>query len=219
MAGVDELCILQPHQSSTTIVTSNGMKIRSSIITQVHLFAPFTAMIISVVFIIIHMNVGTTAAEMANRVEMSVDVEIPGLDFFINKKQGLCNDNLREDCEDLAERIGTASEECLNGAEEDGICGLEEGERIIDDHPCSCASSQKITDEGVSWEEENWLAQYGQVSEATEISDLDAQIADLWDWEIMQENGKDGKSTVVRLAGRLVKSLSRLHPSVSSGRV
>ncbi|CAI9112613.1 OLC1v1013081C1 [Oldenlandia corymbosa var. corymbosa] len=213
--------------------------------------------------------------DQANRVEMSVDVEIPGLDCFIDKKQGLCNDNLREDCEDPVERIGTASVECLNddlgyvknqtteslappsewledtlidlylsgypnqaattpsdevpivnsldaakdGEEENGICGLEEGERIIDDHPGSCASSQKITDEGVSLEEENWLAQYGQVTEATEISDLDAQIVDLWDWEIIRENRKDGKTMVVRLVGRLVKSLSKLHPSVSSGRV
>lgn len=72
---------------------------------------------------------------------------------------------------------------------------------------------------GTSCEEERWLAQYGQVTEASEESGLDIQIVDLWDWEMIRGTRKDGKSKVTRLVGRLVKGSSKLHPSVPSGRV
>lgn len=72
---------------------------------------------------------------------------------------------------------------------------------------------------GASWEEENWRAQYGQVTEPNEELDLDIQTVDLWDWEMIRGRKKNGKRQVARLVGRLVKSLSKLHPSVPSGAI
>ncbi|KAL3512781.1 hypothetical protein ACH5RR_025498 [Cinchona calisaya] len=96
---------------------------------------------------------------------------------------------------------------------------LEEGEFIPDDDFGSNDSSRNIIDEGASWEEESWRAQYGQVNEPNEELTLDIQIVDLWDWEMVRGTGKDGKRQVARLVGRLVKSPSRLHPSLPSGRI
>lgn len=40
---------------------------------------------------------------------------------------------------------------------------------------------------------------------------------DLWDWAVVRASGKDGKSEVVRLIGRLVKRSAKLHPSMPAG--
>ncbi|EPS60288.1 hypothetical protein M569_14516, partial [Genlisea aurea] len=73
---------------------------------------------------------------------------------------------------------------------------------------------------GVSEEEENWRAQYGQVSHqsTTEDRTLHLQAVDLWDWSLVKELRKDGKKEVSRLIGMLTKRTAKLHPSVSSAR-
>ncbi|CDP16957.1 unnamed protein product [Coffea canephora] len=95
---------------------------------------------------------------------------------------------------------------------------LEEGEWIPDDLG-SIDLSRNITDEGASWEEDNWQAQYGQVTEPYEELALDIQMVDLWDWKMIRETrtSKGGKHSIAKLVGRLVKSSSKLHPSVPSG--
>ncbi|KAL6583769.1 hypothetical protein OROMI_003058 [Orobanche minor] len=106
----------------------------------------------------------------------------------------------------------------LNG--DDGTEELEEGEWVPDDPDFWNNLSEKILGEGVSEEEENWRAQYGQVSKVDEsdkewMSDL--QMVDLWDWGLVKGTKKDGKTEVARLVGRLTKRSIKLHPSVPLG--
>ncbi|XP_057806139.1 uncharacterized protein LOC131021074 isoform X2 [Salvia miltiorrhiza] len=99
----------------------------------------------------------------------------------------------------------------------DDIEELEEGEWIPDDPDFWRNFSDKIVDEGTSEEEENWRAQYGQVSRPDEEWMSGVQMVDLWDWALVRGTKKDGKSEVFRLVGRLRKPSSKLHPSVPSG--
>lgn len=69
---------------------------------------------------------------------------------------------------------------------------------------------------GISWEEENWRAQYGQVTEQIQVSVLDIQAIDLWDWEMVKKTTKSRKNGVCKLVGRLVKCTNMLHPSLAS---
>ncbi|KAK4800178.1 hypothetical protein SAY86_025543 [Trapa natans] len=96
--------------------------------------------------------------------------------------------------------------------EENEVYELEEGEWIPED---DFDPSNSI--EGVSEEEENWRAQYGQVTQSQNERVLDFLVIDLWDWKMVREAGKNGKSQVSRLIGRLVKQNVKLHPSVPSG--
>ncbi|KAI5674006.1 hypothetical protein M9H77_14370 [Catharanthus roseus] len=104
-----------------------------------------------------------------------------------------------------------------NGAGENDIYNeLEEGEWIPDESHGSTDTCGTMPDEGVSWEEENWLAQYGQVTEQNEESVSNIQVIDLWDWEMVREATKNTKVSVSKLVGRLVKGSSKLHPSLPS---
>ncbi|GMP33824.1 hypothetical protein CsSME_00006972 [Camellia sinensis var. sinensis] len=94
---------------------------------------------------------------------------------------------------------------------------LEEGEWIPDEDHGVNDSSETISDEGASWDEENWRAQYGQVIRSGEESVPDFKVIDLWDWSIVTRTRKDGKNQVARLVGRLVRQCARLHPSMPSG--
>ncbi|KAL0441022.1 UNVERIFIED_CONTAM: hypothetical protein Sradi_0041100 [Sesamum radiatum] len=100
---------------------------------------------------------------------------------------------------------------------DDDIEELEEGEWIPDDPDFWRNLDEKILDEGISQEEENWRAQYGQVSQLDEEWMSDLQSVDLWDWALVRGTRKDGKTEVARLVGRLRKRSSKLHPSVPSG--
>ncbi|EYU22163.1 hypothetical protein MIMGU_mgv1a011752mg [Erythranthe guttata] len=71
---------------------------------------------------------------------------------------------------------------------------------------------------GVTEEEENWRAQYGQVIQLDKESiSTDLQTVDLWDWGLVKGTKKDGQSEIARLVGKLRKPSTKLHPSVSSG--
>lgn len=70
---------------------------------------------------------------------------------------------------------------------------------------------------GISQEEENWRAQYGQVCEIDEEWMSNLQAVDLWDWALVRGTKKDGKTEVSKLVGRLTKRSSRTHPSVPAG--
>ncbi|KAL1568248.1 hypothetical protein AAHA92_03640 [Salvia divinorum] len=94
---------------------------------------------------------------------------------------------------------------------------LEEGEWIPDDPDFWRNFSDKIVDEGTSEEEENWRAQYGQISRPEEEWMSCVEMVDLWDWALVRGTKKDGKTEVFRLVGRLRKPSSKLHPSVPSG--
>ncbi|CAL5372719.1 unnamed protein product [Camellia sinensis] len=94
---------------------------------------------------------------------------------------------------------------------------LEEGEWIPDEDHGVNDSSESISDEGASWDEENWRAQYGQVIRSGEESVPDFKVIDLWDWSMVTRTRKDGKNQVARLVGRLVRQSARLHPSMPSG--
>lgn len=101
----------------------------------------------------------------------------------------------------------------FQGAGDSDTYELEEGEWIPED----CPSTGNMTDEGISWEEENWRAQYGQVTEQNLVSVSDIQIIDLWDWEMVKDTTKSKKNGVCKLVGRLVKCSNKLHPSLASG--
>ncbi|XP_058194118.1 uncharacterized protein LOC131310885 isoform X1 [Rhododendron vialii] len=94
---------------------------------------------------------------------------------------------------------------------------LQEGEWIPDEDPGVNDSSGIVSDEGTSWEEENWHAQYGQVVRSGEESVPDFQAIDLWDWAMVRGTRRDGKNQVVRLVGRLMRQSARLHPSMPLG--
>ncbi|KAH6809444.1 hypothetical protein C2S51_027227 [Perilla frutescens var. frutescens] len=100
---------------------------------------------------------------------------------------------------------------------DDDIDELEEGEWIPDDPDFWRNFSEKIVDEGISEEEENWRAQYGQVSQPDAEWMSGLELVDLWDWALVRGTKKDGKTEVSRLVGRLRKRSSKLHPSVPSG--
>lgn len=102
---------------------------------------------------------------------------------------------------------------------DDDIQELEEGELIPDEPNCLTDFCSTIADEGISLEEENWRAQYGQVTQPNEEWISDLHMVDLWDWALVKGTGKDGKGEVARLVGRLKKRSSKLHPSISSARV
>ncbi|CAH9090244.1 unnamed protein product [Cuscuta europaea] len=99
----------------------------------------------------------------------------------------------------------------------DDMYELEEGEWVPDDHLVSSCSNENALDEGISLEEENWQAQYGQVTRADEDSLLsDIQVIDLWDWSLVKRRRKEKKHKVAVLVGRLAKRSTKLHPSMPS---
>ncbi|KAA8542269.1 hypothetical protein F0562_023595 [Nyssa sinensis] len=104
-----------------------------------------------------------------------------------------------------------------DGAGNDELYELEEGEWIPDDSYGATDSSGSVLDEGTSWDEENWRAQYGQVIESGEESLPNFPVVDLWDWAMVTGTRKDGKGQVARLVGRLVRRSVKLHPSMPSG--
>ncbi|XP_020589576.1 uncharacterized protein LOC110030922 isoform X4 [Phalaenopsis equestris] len=63
-----------------------------------------------------------------------------------------------------------------------------------------------------SKEEENWHAQYGQVTCRADDDLPPFFVVDLWDWEMIMETVKN--SYVSRLMGRVTKRSSKLHPSI-----
>lgn len=79
------------------------------------------------------------------------------------------------------------------------------------------ATTDSSVDEGASWDEENWRAQYGQViQEEAELSSWIPAV-ELWDWSLVKETQKELNYEVVRLVGRLVRPSHKLHPSVPPG--
>ncbi|KAL7098440.1 hypothetical protein ACP275_09G018100 [Erythranthe tilingii] len=125
----------------------------------------------------------------------------------------------RTNCGDDSDMTMAAASNCadeLNGDED--IEELEEGEWVPDDPDFWRNFSDKILAEGVTEEEENWRAQYGQVSQLDkERISSDLQTVDLWDWGLVKGTKKDGQSEIARLVGKLRKPSTKLHPSVSSG--
>lgn len=70
--------------------------------------------------------------------------------------------------------------------------------------------------EGVSKDEDNWKAQYGQVTNYAEETIPKVPVVDIWDWSTVSEFRTGRKGKVTRLVGRLVRKSAKLHPSVSS---
>ncbi|OVA19882.1 G-patch domain [Macleaya cordata] len=101
---------------------------------------------------------------------------------------------------------------------------IEEGEIISKDLQDAAETSGRVSDEGTSWDEENWRAQYGQVIQSgEEVVPLSFRVVDLWDWAMVREtikkkkHGRKKKYQVARLVGKLVKPSTKLHPSMPSG--
>ncbi|KAF9626627.1 hypothetical protein IFM89_037420 [Coptis chinensis] len=119
--------------------------------------------------------------------------------------------------------VGCDSDLLVNGEESDSTREIEEGEWIVEDLQDATESSGRLSDEGISWDEENWRAQYGQVVQSGEDDILDSSIIDLWDWEmftntvVKKKCGKKKKRQLSRLIGKLVKPSTKLHPSMPSG--
>ncbi|PKA63906.1 hypothetical protein AXF42_Ash004916 [Apostasia shenzhenica] len=76
-------------------------------------------------------------------------------------------------------------------------------------------SNDGVSSKCFSLEEENWQAQYGQVTQVADEDFPPFSIIDLWDWEMIRETKR--KCDVMRLIGRLVRRSSTLHPSVPAG--
>ncbi|KZV52171.1 hypothetical protein F511_07126 [Dorcoceras hygrometricum] len=93
----------------------------------------------------------------------------------------------------------------------------EEGEWIPDDPNFLSNLIKYNSDEGMSQtqEEENWRAQYGQASQIDDrMSNI--HVVDMWDWALVKETKKDGKTEVSRLVGRLLKHSLKFHPALPS---
>ncbi|KAL5544616.1 hypothetical protein UlMin_008400 [Ulmus minor] len=94
---------------------------------------------------------------------------------------------------------------------------LEEGEWFPEDYHGITETSENVSEEGASWDEENWKAQYGQVIRYSEEPIPLVPVMDLWDWALVKGSKKDGKGEVMRLVGRLMRKSAKLHPSMPSG--
>ncbi|KAK8655918.1 hypothetical protein V6N13_108482 [Hibiscus sabdariffa] len=99
----------------------------------------------------------------------------------------------------------------------DEVYELEEGEWIPEENCGYAESSGVVPYEGDTWDEENWRAQYGQVTHCKEELMPEFPVVDLWDWSMVTRPKEDGKNQVARLIGRLVKPSAKVHPSVPSG--
>ncbi|KAM1322511.1 hypothetical protein ACFX2I_015290 [Malus domestica] len=94
---------------------------------------------------------------------------------------------------------------------------LNERELTPEDLDAAIKSKENVSDEGASWDEENWRAQYGQVIQSEEVSIPESSLVSLWDWEMITKPRKDGKGQEARLVGRLMRQSAKLHPSMPSG--
>ncbi|KAJ0989030.1 hypothetical protein J5N97_007386 [Dioscorea zingiberensis] len=92
--------------------------------------------------------------------------------------------------------------------------GTTQSPEDIQDEP---ESSGVIAEEGSLRDEENWLAQYGQVVRSEDALLPSFPTVELWDWEMFSETTR--KHLVCRLTGRLVKRTSKPHPSMPAGGV
>ncbi|KAE8676152.1 galactinol--sucrose galactosyltransferase-like [Hibiscus syriacus] len=99
----------------------------------------------------------------------------------------------------------------------DEMYELEEGEWIPEENHGFADSSEVVPYEGDTWDEENWRAQYGQVTHCEEEPVPEFPVVELWDWSMVTRPKQDGKNQVARLIGRLVKPSAKVHPSVPSG--
>lgn len=81
---------------------------------------------------------------------------------------------------------------------------------------CEQHNLRFISNTGSFGDEENWLAQYGQVVQSEHEVLPSFPTVELWDWEMLQETTRK-KQRICRLTGRLVKPTSKLHPSMPAG--
>ncbi|KAL5577686.1 hypothetical protein UlMin_019385 [Ulmus minor] len=93
---------------------------------------------------------------------------------------------------------------------------LEEGEWFPEDYHDITETSENVSEEGASWDEENWKAQYGQVIQSSEEPIPRVPVTDLWDWALLKGSKKDGKGEGTRLVSRLMRKSAKLHPSMPS---
>ncbi|KAG9449801.1 hypothetical protein H6P81_009766 [Aristolochia fimbriata] len=81
---------------------------------------------------------------------------------------------------------------------------------------CPQGANDQPEPHDTSLEEENWLAQYGQVTQTAEDHLPSSVAIDLWDWEMIIQNRGKRHQEVARLVGKLAKRSSKLHPSLPS---
>ncbi|KAL0417147.1 UNVERIFIED_CONTAM: hypothetical protein Slati_3546600 [Sesamum latifolium] len=173
-------------------------------------------------YVLLESNLAEEQPEMHNtncQGETS-EAEMEGKEVAVEPSLGYSNQTTYAAASDMSTPMDTNDTEKLNPPAhgwDDDIEELEEGEWIPDDPDFWRNLDEKILDEGISQEEENWRAQYGQVSQLDEEWMSDLQAVDLWDWALVRGTKKDGKTEVARLVGRLRKRSSKLHPSVPSG--
>lgn len=107
----------------------------------------------------------------------------------------------------------TSSKRVLDGGYDDTL--KMEGEWFQEEKHTVLNPGESVSDGGVSTDEDNWKAQYGQVTNYGEaIPKL--SVVDIWDWSTVSESRTGRKGNVMRLVGRLVRRSAKLHPSVSS---
>lgn len=94
---------------------------------------------------------------------------------------------------------------------------MEEGEWIPVENHGLADSREVVPYEGDTLDEENWQAQYGQVTQSREEPVPEFPLVDLWDWVMVTRPRRDGKGQVARLIGQLVKRSAKIHPSMPSG--
>ncbi|XP_038878957.1 uncharacterized protein LOC120071038 isoform X3 [Benincasa hispida] len=115
--------------------------------------------------------------------------------------------------QDESHEILNSSEQVLDGGYDDPL--NMEGEWFQEENHTILNPNESVSDGGVSTDEDNWKAQYGQVTDYVEaIPKL--SVVDIWDWSTVLESRTGGKGRVMRLVGRLVRKSGKLHPSLSS---
>ncbi|KAL3679781.1 hypothetical protein R1sor_022737 [Riccia sorocarpa] len=105
-----------------------------------------------------------------------------------------------EEFNDFSQENGEATG--YPSADDPNDLGMEEGEINMEDE-------QK--------EEEQWQAQYGQVVREKTREYVIPGAVDLWDWAILDKEPKTPRQGKLKkqLVGRIVSSVSKLHPSLS----
>ncbi|XP_031745488.1 LOW QUALITY PROTEIN: uncharacterized protein LOC101205178 [Cucumis sativus] len=114
--------------------------------------------------------------------------------------------------QDESHAIMNSSEKVSDGGCDDTL--KMEGEWFQEENHTVLNPTENVSG-GVSTDEDNWMAQYGQVTNYEEAMPK-LSVVDIWDWSTVSESKTGGKRKVMKLVGRLVKKSAKLHPSVSS---
>ncbi|KAL2613262.1 hypothetical protein R1flu_024954 [Riccia fluitans] len=124
-----------------------------------------------------------------------------------------------EQQEDRSSELHVISYEYYGNSEDFNDFSQENGDaaELIDSDDLGMEDGEINTEDEQKKEEEQWQAQYGQVVREKTPKYVVPGAVDLWDWGILDKESKAPKLGKLKkqLVGRIVSSVTRLHPSLS----